>query len=233
METLQKIALAQSNCYLLNAAEGYLLIDCGSRSDERLFLSKLHRMGLSPQSIRYLLLTHHHSDHCGLLPFFLSENPQIRIIMSDACAAHLETGRNFHPDAERYANKTLGFAIRLYALADGKLEDFFTPYFRRAGDVILSDQDDVPPDFAGIPGRFIHTPGHTSGSVSLIVGEDAFVGDAARNLLRFAGAPYEPILIHDQKACYDSWRKLLATGVKRIHPGHGKSFPARRLERYV
>ena len=88
-------------------------------------------------------------------------------------------------------------------------------------------------DLVEIPGKVLHTPGHTDDSISLIVGEDAFVGDAARNILQLTGAPYKPVLFYNLKACRDSWRKLLATGVKRIHPGHGNSFPIQRLERYV
>ena len=60
----------------------------------------------------------------------------------------------------------------------------------------------------------------------MIVGEDAFVGDAARNILGFLGTPYQPILLYDKGACLESWERLLSMGVKRIHPGHGKSFDA-------
>ena len=233
MEVFQKITLSQTNCFLLKATDGYLLIDCGRAGSEQAFLSELGRMGIDPLSIRYLLLTHHHSDHCGLLHFLLSVNPKTRIIMSEACAAYLETGLHFKPEAERYSSKTLNFAIWLYGLIGGKLTDTFQPYFIRAGDVILPGQDGALPDFTGIRGRLLYTPGHTEDSISLVVGDDAFVGDAARNLLGFTGAPYKPILYYDQKACYKSWRKLLAAGARTIHPAHGKSFPACRLKRYM
>lgn len=80
------------------------------------------------------------------------------------------------------------------------------------------------PDFAGVDGHILHTPGHTEDSFSLVVGEDSFVGDAARNILGFLGAPCQPILVCDRAACLESWCRLLSLGVKRIHPGHGKSF---------
>lgn len=153
--------------------------------------------------------------------------------MSEKCAGYLETGHNFHPDSERYASKALGSMMRLYSLVDGKLENSSPPFFRRSGDVILPKQECMLTDFMGLRGNIQHTPGHTVDSISLIVGEDAFVGDSVRNMLQLLGAPYEPILYYDRKACHDSWRKLLASGVKRIHPGHGNSFPAGRLERYM
>ncbi len=233
MEAFHKIVFLQTNCFLLKAADGLLLIDCGSAGGERYLLAKLGRMGLTPRSIRYLLLTHHHSDHCGLLPFLLRTNPGLRIIMSESCAAYLESGCHFKPEGERYAAKALGLAMGMYGLVCGKMADTFPPYYRRAEDMIWPKNDGYLPDFIGIHGRLLHTPGHTGDSLSLVVGEDAFVGDAARNMLNLCGAPYEPILHYDRKLCLESWTKILSAGVKVIHPGHGPSFSAMRLRRVL
>lgn len=230
MQPLQKITLSRTNCFLLKAADGYLLVDCGCAGDEQSLLVQLGRLGLSPLSIRSLLLTHHHSDHSGLLPFLLSANPRLNIVMSGKCAAYLERGRHCHPAEERYASKALGLVMGLYRLTGGKLTQALTPYVRRDGDVIAERDEDLP-DFLGIPGRLLHTPGHTEDSLSLIVGKDAFVGDAARNLLNFLGSPYEPILYSDRSACRDSWAKLLARGITTIHPAHGPSFSAECLRK--
>ena len=231
MITYKKITLSHTNCFLLKAEDGYLLIDCGRAGDEHAFLLKLSQMDLHPLSIRYLLLTHHHSDHCGLLPFLLSENPHLRIIMSEKCADYLETGRHFHPVTEQYASKGLNLAMRLYNLAGGQLMDTFKPYLRRADDIILPNQDGALPGLLGSSGRFLHTPGHTEDSISLVIGTNAFAGDAARNMLNFLGSPYEPILYDNAHAFHDSWKKLLSAGVNTIHPGHGRSFPASHLIR--
>ena len=219
-----RILLSQSNCFLLRATDGFLLIDCGSAGEERRLLRKLSRLGVSSRSIRYLLLTHHHSDHCGLLPFLLSVNPDIRVIMSDTCAAALRSGRHLHPPGERYASDSLRTAFRLYGLLGGEIADTFPPYFYREADILWLEEDGALPGFVGIPGRLLHTPGHTAGSLSLIVGKHAFVGDAARNCLRFLGAPHEPILYSDRSACLKSWAKLSSSGAVTIHPGHGPSF---------
>lgn len=233
MVAFEKIALSQTNCFLFKSADGYLLVDCGGAGDAKAFLSAINRLGLSPSSISTLLLTHHHSDHCGLLPLLLSENPHIKLMMSEPCAAYLETGRHFSPDSQRYAAKSIGLVMALYGLMGGKLADTFPPYFCRPGDVILQNAQNSLPDFLGIGGTLLHTPGHTWDSTTLIIGEDAFVGDAARSALNFCGAPYEPILYYDRAVFLESWKNILSSGVKTIHPAHGSPFPAVYLKKFL
>jgi glyoxylase-like metal-dependent hydrolase (beta-lactamase superfamily II) len=121
--------------------------------------------------------------------------------------------------------------MRLFTLAGGTLPDAFPPYHRREGDIILPEHDDILPAELGIEGHFLHTPGHTAVSVSIVVGGDAFVGDAARNMLRFAGAPYEPIVFCDRQDVRESWRKLLNAGVKTVYTRRtGGVFPLKDLK---
>lgn len=226
-----KIKLSQTNCYLLKAPQGYLLVDCGCMGDEKRFVRKLRLLGIPLSSIRWLLLTHHHSDHCGLLHFLLSINPDIEIIMSKTCADYLERGSHFHPATETYASRALHRFFSLNGLMRGKLTDTFNAYYKREEDFILVNESIALPDLIGISGKILHTPGHTEDSISLITDGDAYVGDAARNLLNFLGASYEPILLYNRTFCMESWRKLLSAGVKHIHPAHGKSFDIKHLQK--
>lgn len=230
MQPFIQITLSQTNCYLLKAREEYLMVDCGREGDERRLLRKLRLLGIPLSSIRWLLLTHHHSDHCGLLHYLISANPDIRIIMSRKCADYLGTGSHYHSANETYANIALQKAFSLYSKMGGALSDTFIPYLKREGDFILYDESAALPDPVGISGSLLQTPGHTEDSISLVTDGNAFVGDAARNMLNFLGSPYEPIILYNLNICFDSWRKLLSTGVMRIHPAHGKSFDMKRMQ---
>ncbi|MEN6313863.1 MAG: MBL fold metallo-hydrolase [Clostridiaceae bacterium] len=230
MQPFIQITLSQTNCYLLKARQGYLMVDCGREGDKRRLLRKLRLLEIPVTSIRWLLLTHHHSDHCGLLHYLISVNPDIRVIMSRTCADYLETGSHFHPATEMYANTALQKAFSLFDLMGGYLSDTFIPYLRREGDFILYDENAALPDPVGISGSLLHTPGHTEDSISLITDGDAFVGDAARNMLNFLGSPYEPILMYNRTFCIKSWSKLLSIGVERIHPAHGQCFEIKHLQ---
>ena len=79
----------------------------------------------------------------------------------------------------------------------------------------------------GIKGKIIHTPGHSPGSISVLLDTgDALVGDLAVNIPPFHFKPGPPIFIDDLQQIGESWKLLLDSGAKRIYPAHGKPFSA-------
>jgi glyoxylase-like metal-dependent hydrolase (beta-lactamase superfamily II) len=76
----------------------------------------------------------------------------------------------------------------------------------------------------GVPGEIIHTPGHTAGSSSLIIGNRAFVGDSLFNMMRKIYPPFA----NNESLLLKSWEKLLDLDVDWYYPAHGK-----RLSREV
>ena len=229
MSECTAIILSGSGCYLLKGRNGFLLIDCGSRNDKAGLIKKLKKNGIKPEDIHYLFLTHHHSDHCGLLNFMIAANPRLKLIMSGKCSEYLQSGRHFSHKDERYANQALRIIVGTYLKLGKNNSTIFTPYISREEDIIINeDNESILPEL-GIQGKILMTPGHTEDSISIVTGDSAFVGDAARNLLNFTGAPYEPILLYDLEICKKSWQKILAAGAETIYPGHGRSFDAKRL----
>ena len=53
-------------CTSVRAPEGHALLDCGATS-----LVALKRLGIDPGSVDAVLVTHHHGDHFGGLPFLI------------------------------------------------------------------------------------------------------------------------------------------------------------------
>ncbi len=78
----------------------------------------------------------------------------------------------------------------------------------------------------GIPGRVLHTPGHSSGSscVLLETGE-VFAGDMAMNAWFLRSTPGLPVLAEDMSMVMESWRRMIRLGAKRVYPAHGLDFP--------
>jgi glyoxylase-like metal-dependent hydrolase (beta-lactamase superfamily II) len=83
----------------------------------------------------------------------------------------------------------------------------------------------------GIPGVVIHTPGHTAGSVSVLLDDGrALIGDLAMNgLPSLSFRPRLPIVAQDLPQLARSWRLLCEAGATIVYPGHGAPFPAQSL----
>ena len=93
-------------------------------------------------------------------------------------------------------------------------------------DLVLDDTP-VPLSDHGIAGTIFHTPGHSPGSISLLLESgEAFVGDLAMNSLPLRLSPGLPIFADDPAAVIRSWELLLGNGAEVIYPAHGKPFPA-------
>ena len=75
------------NSFLIEYNGCGVLIDAG-KSAKRL-CAALNEIGVAPDSIRAILVTHEHSDHIKALPVFLKKHP-IPVHLPLACAAKLE-----------------------------------------------------------------------------------------------------------------------------------------------
>jgi hydroxyacylglutathione hydrolase len=74
----------------------------------------------------------------------------------------------------------------------------------------------------GIDGYILPSPGHTSGSISVIIhNRDAIVGDTLFNIFRKS---VFPPFADDQEELLRSWGKLYDTGCQTFYPGHGNPF---------
>jgi hydroxyacylglutathione hydrolase len=85
----------------------------------------------------------------------------------------------------------------------------------------------------GLAGRVVHTPGHTAGSISVVLDNgDAVVGDLCQNGWGFGMGlgPIVPPLADQPEALPSSWERLLREGACRFFPGHGQPFSAEELQ---
>jgi glyoxylase-like metal-dependent hydrolase (beta-lactamase superfamily II) len=143
-----------TNYYLIQAKNGKLLVDCGFPGTLPKFTGVLKRKGIALKEIQYLLVTHFHPDHAGLVQEL--KNQGIRFIM-------LECQVNF------IEQLTAFFRTKKY------------PYVEiRQSDSHLLKEEESRNFLAriGLQGEILHTPGHSDDSVTLILDEGyAFTGD--------------------------------------------------------
>jgi glyoxylase-like metal-dependent hydrolase (beta-lactamase superfamily II) len=232
MEIIQ-LKLSATMCYLIPIKNKYLLIDTGYEKDKALFYKNLSNLNISINDIAYVLLTHHHDDHAGLLNEIKACNKSCRVIMHEKCVALLEKGKN-DLSGGGYINSRVNIMIKLFKRLNKKWDSTFPAYKIDSNDIIIREQTTLREIGIDIPGRIIYTPGHTIDSISLLLNNGiCIVGDAAANMLRFLGTKYCVIYIADLKQYYQSWDKLINQNVKMIYPAHGEIFGIEKLKKNI
>jgi glyoxylase-like metal-dependent hydrolase (beta-lactamase superfamily II) len=238
-----KLKLSVTNCFLVRTNDKYILIDTGYEYDWDLFCKRLKAVDVGLSDISHIILTHHHDDHCGLLNKILKENNNIQIVMSDIAKDLLLKGENDLTHGGGYVNKRIKqlislkriyIEIHLKKIIDKKSSLKFPPYKVRDNDILVKEEINLEEIGINLNGKIIKTPGHTIDSISVLFDDgDCIVGDAAANMLQFAGTKYCVIFICNIDEYYKSWEKIILGNSQQIFPAHGKPFSVEKLKKYI
>jgi glyoxylase-like metal-dependent hydrolase (beta-lactamase superfamily II) len=202
------ILSGRSNVFLILKSEFNILVDTSPGTYRRKLDTLLKKLNIS--RIDYLVLTHSHYDHAENAGF-IKKTYGARVIINQEEAGFLERGENIVPKGTHPL--------------PGALISIFSPLFVR-----LARYEPCAPDISagslyefkepGLNVHIIHTPGHTQGSMSVIVdNEIALVGDAMFGIFR---DKIMPPFGNDKDQIVRSWGKLLETGCRIFLPSHGK-----------
>lgn len=214
--------------YLLKLIDGYLLIDTSWPKNYKRFLRKIKKYNIQITDIKYLLLTHSHTDHTGFANDLLIESGA-KLIVHEKAVPLLRKGV-----MESEAEPTNRFMRVMFRFVH-KIVEASYPEITINDKQIIEIKKDIAisiPKEIGLKGKIIATPGHTNDSISLIL-EDGrgFVGDlCTNNIWVFIGLGQKPPLNVGLEIVFKSWEKLVTNGVKEIYPAHGKSFPVEKLK---
>jgi len=207
-----------SRAYLVRQ-HGVILVDTGKPGREGAIIARMKESGISPDDIRLILLTHGHADHAG-------SARALRDRTGAPVAVHREDVPMVRSGRQGALNPigTAGFVLG--AVYGRKGSAHFPPL---EPDIILGDSFAL--NEYGIRGEVIHTPGHTAGSVSILLGNgDAIVGDLIFPTIP-TGRPGLPFFADDPDEVRASIGKVLAFQGGTIYPGHGGPFSASHLRR--
>ena len=202
---VHSIEAGLSWCHLIEFESGSVLVDAGSPGKADLITRKIESLAGKP--LRLILITHAHMDHYGAAA-------EIRRRTGAPIAIH-------RADAESMARgETRVGHVRLW----GHLVKWILPIVERvlkpeatAADEPLEDGDAL--DRFGLNARVVHTPGHTPGSICLILADgQAFVGDLASAM----GWPHAQVLYaQDWDGLRASIQHMQSLEPTRVYTGHG------------
>ena len=192
--------------FLVDCADELIMIDSGAgRSAERLEHT-VHALGFDPHTISTLILTHCHIDHIGGAPYFTARFG-CRLIAHELDAAAIEAG------------DPVETAARMYGIAFPPI-----PVDRRIKgeeEIIAFGNQDI---------RFIHTPGHTPGSLAVVI-------DRKGKRILFGQDIHGPFL-KAFRSSIDDWKqsmeKLLALDADILCEGHFGIFSSKeKVRKYI
>ena len=201
--------------------EGVILIDTGLPGNEEVILRAMEKAGVAPDDVRLILLTHGHGDHAGSAAE-LRAKTGARVAIHTNDAGMIRTGNQGRLNATGLTGLVVGLMI-----GAGRKPGF--PSLEP--DILLTDLMDLKP--YGIQGMVIPTPGHTPGSVSVILGNgDAIVGDLIVPTIP-SGRPRLPFWADNINDAKSSVGRVLSYHPKRIFLAHGGPFEAELVKRSI
>lgn len=215
MTRIHRIRLRLSNAFLV-LGERPVLVDTGSPGEATKIVRAIEWHNISPRDLSLILLTHAHTDHAGsaaelqkLTGAPVAIHPAERAMLARGKMGKLRPLRPRHKLLELYVNRPFDGLTPDYELKDGQRLDQY-----------------------GLAASVCHTPGHSAGSVSVVLdppmaGEpnDALLGDLMiggfLGGLLYPGYPRLPYFAEDYAQIERSLHRVLPQIGGRLHLGHG------------
>ncbi len=215
--TIYQVLTGRSNSFLISKGNIHVLVDTGRMNSWKNFEEKLDSL-LEGDRLSVLVLTHTHFDHVENAAK-IKEKYNPKVIAHKIEAKYLGRGNTPLPEG---TNLITRFIMKL-----GKRMQSNYNYESVTCDIMVDEKYDLNP--LGINVHLIHTPGHSPGSVSVVVDDEiAIVGDAIFGVFR--GSVF-PLFADDPGVMLDSWNKLLKTGSQLFLPGHGQERSRKLLQK--
>jgi glyoxylase-like metal-dependent hydrolase (beta-lactamase superfamily II) len=210
------------NWYLVQADGALCAVDSGLPGYGDSLEADLREHGLEPAGIEAVVLTHSDSDHTGLAARLREAGARVLVHRADAATLAKPGPKSGDAAPAKLARQ----------LWRPGLWGFMGHMARRGGAHPASVEADATfGDGAvlDVPGRLrvLHTPGHTAGHSSLLLGDRGvlFVGDALCTWNPITGRRAPQLMPRffneDNRACASSLGAIAAADAGVLLPGHG------------
>ena len=209
MSIIERIRCGNGNVFIISDGENAILVDTYREQSKDMIVEKC-----KDKNIRLIVLTHGHIDHIGGAAF-LSKALNAPIAMHEADYSFVKDNRF----EQMFAHTLLGKIILKLSeksFKEDKTDPFPVERFLKDGDSLHE---------YGISATIIGLPGHTKGSIGIIIDDaDVIVGDALMNII----SPVKAAIYGDKAIMEQSAAKISTLGNVTVHFGHGKPVKNRK-----
>lgn len=177
-----------TNFWVLSSSRARLLVDLGWPGQLGALLAALRRLDVPITEITHGFATHFHIDHAGCAEELKTHG--LTLVVTPEQVDAIPAMARWTKPVDRYVPITMR-QTRVVAIADSR--------------AFLAS--------LGLDGEFVHTPGHSDDSVSLVLDSgEAFTGDLTMPGMAVAD---------DAATVRSSWNALAERGARTVYAGHG------------
>lgn len=215
------------NCYLIKGDRGLVLVDTGVPGSSEKIFHEMEKTGFTPADIQLIIVTHSHMDHFGSVGE-IKKSVQAPVMGHELDVAYYEKGIA--------STSTLKPTVLWAHIFKRLVKDLRTVPFKP--DIILQKEwYDLSEYIKGA--HVIHTPGHTPGSISVILpNRQAIIMDMMSSGVGLGGLFWHSRVKHpafhdDLSQLKQSFNTVLQYDIDTFYLGHGKPVNRRQVERYM
>ncbi|MEI8027192.1 MAG: MBL fold metallo-hydrolase [Pseudomonadota bacterium] len=188
--------------------ENYIMIDSGGYEQAPLLEKDLLSEGIDPKDILAIVITHGHWDHAGGAKYF-RDKYKIPVIAGWGDRKLFQKGH-----ADKLCPTSM---MARWRAMDDETVSFSPPEV----DFWIREDTNLQ-DLIGVEGQLVPLPSHTEGSLAVIIGQQAFVGDLFRGSI-FGNTPEVHFYICNLVSNRNYINQFLsrqASKVQSFFPGH-------------
>lgn len=199
------IRLGFVKSFLIKGDGSLILVDTGTPGSEQRFVNRIKRLGFNPSQISLIIITHAHNDHSGSVK-------ELKKITGAKVAVHKDDARFLinGESAEITPSSKIG-RVLAYFIKNGK-----TRFDGVIPDILIENEMGL--NSFGIKGKVISTPGHTLGSISIVLDSGKCI---LADILMSIGSLSYSCFSNNVAMLKDSLLKIINLNVKEVYISHG------------
>ncbi|HOU14910.1 MAG TPA: MBL fold metallo-hydrolase [Anaerolineae bacterium] len=203
---------AMGQVFLVRSSAGAILVDTGLPNQADRILKALAAQGVAPQDIRLILITHGHMDHIGSVK-------ELHERTGAPVAVHSKDAGALRGEQDLAGVKPTTWLSALMMRVTARMA-ISNPAPTLEPDIVFDEAWRL--DDYGIAGEVIPTPGHSPGSISVLLDSGAaIIGDLAMGSMLFPKRATPPLIAWDLERNWASLRAVLDRHPTIIYITHG------------